>query len=185
MVVALVDLWSNYAHKLVSTLHPTIMGIAVTGMEIRVDDLNGPEIAGLLAGHLDHMAMLSPPDTVHTLDLAALRVPEVTFWTVWDEADLLGCGALKELDPTFAEIKSMRTAPEHRGKGVAERLVKHLLDVARQRGYQRVSLETGTHADFQPAHRLYKRFGFDYGDAFSDYAVTEHNVYMTLELARD
>ena len=161
------------------------MEIVVTVMEIRVDDLNGPEIAGLLQGHLDHMATLSPPDTVHALDLAALRVPEVTFWTVWDGADLLGCGALKELDPTFAEIKSMRTAPEHRGKGVAERLVRHILDVAGQRGYQRISLETGTHADFEPAHRLYKRFGFDYGDAFADYAITPHNVCMTLELARD
>ena len=152
-------------------------------MKIRVDDLSGPEVARLLAGHLDHMATLSPPDTVHALDLAALRAPEVTFYTVWDGADLLGCGALKELDPTFAEIKSMRTAPVHRGKGVAERLVRHILDVARQRGYQRISLETGTHADFQPAHRLYKRFGFDYGDAFADYAITPHNVCMTLELA--
>ncbi|MEO9874848.1 MAG: GNAT family N-acetyltransferase [Anderseniella sp.] len=161
------------------------MEIAVTGMEIRVDDLSGPEIAGLLKGHLDHMATLSPPDTVHTLDLESLRVPEVTFWTMWDGSNLLGCGALKELDSSFAEIKSMRTAPEHRGKGVAEQLVGHILDVARQRGYQRISLETGTHADFQPAHRLYKRFGFDYGDAFADYAVTEHNVCMTLELAPD
>ena len=185
MVVALLDFRSNYVHKLGPTLPQTIMEIAVTVVEICVDDLSGSEIAGLLKGHLDHMAMLSPPDTVHTLDLESVRVPEVTFWTMWDGPDLLGCGALKELDPTFAEIKSMRTAPEHRGKGVAERLVKHILDVARQRGYQRISLETGTHADFQPAHRLYKRFGFDYGDAFADYAITEHNVCMTLELARD
>jgi len=161
------------------------METAVTIMEIRVDDLNGSEVAALLQGHLDHMATLSPPDTVHALDLAALRVPEVTFWTVWDGADLLGCGALKELDPTFAEIKSMHTAPEHRGRGVAERLLRHILDVARQRGYQCIGIETGTHADFEPAHRLYKRFGFDYGDAFADYAITEHNVCMTLDLARD
>ncbi len=176
---------SNYAHKLVSTLHPEIVEFAVTVMEIRVDDLSGPEIAGLLEGHLDHMATLSPPDTVYALDLDALRVPEVTVWTVWDGGELLGCGALKELDPQFAEIKSMRTAPEHRGKGVAERLVRHILDVARQRGYRRISLETGTHADFQPARRLYKRFGFDYCGAFADYSITPHNVCMTLELAQD
>ena len=90
-------------------------------MEIRIDDLRGREIAALLEGHLDHMRTLSPPDTVYALDLTSLRVPEVTFWTVWDGGDLLGCGALKELDTTFAEIKSMRTAPEHRGKGVGER----------------------------------------------------------------
>ncbi|WP_108882819.1 GNAT family N-acetyltransferase [Anderseniella sp. Alg231-50] len=154
-------------------------------MEIRIDDLRGPEIAALLEGHLDHMRTLSPPDTVYALDLAALRVPEVTFWTVWDGTDLLGCGALKEISPTFAEIKSMRTAPEHRGKGVAERMVRHILEVARQRGYERISLETGTHVDFRPAHRLYRRFGFDYCDAFADYTITQHNVCMTLELARD
>lgn len=156
-----------------------------SGMEIRNDNLRGREIATLLEGHVDHMRSLSPPDTVHTLDLASLRVPEVTFWTVWDGVDLLGCGALKELDPTFAEIKSMRTAPEHRGKGVGERMLRHILNAARQRRYQRISLETGTHADFQAAHRLYKRFGFDYSEAFADYAITPHNVCMTLELARD
>lgn len=154
-------------------------------MEIRIDDLRGREIAALLEGHLDHMRTLSPPDTVNALDLASLRVPQITFWTVWDGADLLGCGALKELDPNFAEIKSMRTAPEHRGKGVGERMVRHILDVARQRGYQRISLETGTHADFQSAHRLYKRFGFDYSEAFADYTITPHNVCMTLELVQD
>lgn len=185
VVAGLAGFRSNYTHKLVSTRPPSIIKIAVADMEIRVDDLNGPEIADLLQGHLDHMAMLSPPDTVHALDLAALRVPEVTFWTVWDGDALLGCGALKEIDPTFAEIKSMRTAPEHRGKGVAELLVRHILQVARQRGYQRISLETGTHRDFEPAHRLYRRFGFDYGDAFADYAITAHNVCMTLDLARD
>ena len=152
-------------------------------MEIRVDDLRGPEIAALLEGHLAHMRTLSPPDTVHALNLDGLRVPEVTFWTVWHGPELLGCGALKQLAPDFAEIKSMRTAPEHRGKGVGELVLRHILGVARERGYARVSLETGTHADFQPAHRLYRRFGFEYCDAFAGYEITEHNVCMTLELA--
>ena len=151
-------------------------------MEIRIDDLRGPEIAALLKSHLEHAQVLSPPGTVNALDIDGLRVPEVTFWTVWDRHLLLGCGALKELDPEFAEIKSMHTAREHRGKGVAELLVRHILGVARERQYQRVSLETGTHAEFHAAHRLYKRFGFDYCDAFGDYMITEHNVCMTLEL---
>ena len=154
-------------------------------MEIRIDDLRGPEIAALLEGHLAHMRTLSPPDTVHALDLGALRVPSVTFWTVWDKGELLGCGALKELAPDFAEIKSMRTAPEHRNKGVGEFVLRHILAIARERGYDRVSLETGTHADFQSAHRLYKRFGFTYCDAFADYEITPHNVCMTLELTND
>lgn len=152
-------------------------------MEIRIDDLRGPEIAALLEGHLAHARTLSPPGTVHALDLAGLRARNVTFWTVWDNSLLLGCGALKELDPTFCEMKSMHTARDHRGKGVGSLLVRHILGVARQRGYRRISLETGTHADFQPAHRLYMRFGFDYCDAFADYSITPHNVCMTLELA--
>lgn len=129
------------------------------------------------------MRTLSPPDTVHALYLDGLRVPEVTFWTVWDGTELLGCGALKQLTPDFADIKSMRTAPEHRGKGVGEFILRHILGVARERGYARVSLETGTHRDFDPAHRFYRRFGFEYCDAFADYEITEHNVCMMLELA--
>ncbi len=152
-------------------------------MQIRVDDLRGPEIAALLEGHLAHMRTLSPPGTVHALDIDGLRAPEVTFWTVWDDGQLLGSGALKQLAPDFAEIKSMRTAPEHRGKGVGELMLRHILSVARERGYARVSLETGTHPDFNPAHRLYRRFGFRYCDAFADYQITEHNVCMTLELS--
>jgi len=151
-------------------------------VDIRVDDLRGPEIAALLEGHLAHMRTLSPPDTVNALDLAALRVPEVTFWTVWEDGVLLGCGALKQLAPDFAEIKSMRTAPAHRGKGVGACVLRHILNVAQMRGYTRLSLETGTHADFQPAHRLYKWFGFDYCEAFADYTITPHNVCMTLWL---
>ncbi len=154
-------------------------------MQIRVDDLRGAEIAALLEGHLAHMRTLSPPDTVHALDLNALRVSEVTFWTIWDKDELLGCGALKELSPDFAEIKSMRTEPRHRGKGVGEFMLKHILAVARERGYRRVSLETGTHSDFHPAHRLYKRFGFVYCEAFANYEITPHNVCMTLELSAE
>ncbi len=152
-------------------------------MEVRIDDLRGPEVAALLEHHLVHARTLSPPDTVHALDLEALRACNVTFWTVWDGPMLLGCGALKELASGFGEIKSMHTAREHRGKGVGELLVRHILGVARERGYRRISLETGTHANFLPAHRLYTRFGFEYCDAFADYSITPHNVCMTLELA--
>lgn len=116
------------------------------------------------------------------LTLQPLRVPEVTFWSVWEDGELLGCGALKELAPDFAEIKSMHTAPEHRGKGVGEMMLRHILGVARKRDYARVGLETGTHADFDPAHRMYRRFGFDYCEAFADYEITPDNVCMTLEL---
>lgn len=102
-------------------------------MQIRVDDLRGPEIAELLRAHLEHCRKWSPPESVHALDLDALRSPEVTFWTAWDGASLLGCGAMKELDSFQGEIKSMHTAAKYRGRGVAAGLVTHMVAEARSR----------------------------------------------------
>ena len=92
-------------------------------MHIKVDDLSGPEIHELLREHLRNMALHSPPESIHALDLEALRAPEITFWTVWEEGQLLGCGALRELDSQHAEIKSMRTSPAHLRKGVAKAML--------------------------------------------------------------
>ena len=152
-------------------------------MLIREDDLTGAEIKALLAAHLDLMRSISPPDSVHALDLEALRAPEVSFWTVWDGDTLLGCGALKELDPAHGEIKSMHTAVAARGRGVARRMVEHILAEARRRGYRRLSLETGGTDDFKPAHGLYGRFGFTFCGPFGDYVLDPFSVFMTLDLA--
>jgi putative acetyltransferase len=119
-------------------------------MHIRIDDLRGPEIAALLYEHLRDMQRVSPPESIHALDLESLRKPEITLWTIWDAGILAGCGAIKELDPQHAEIKSMRTASSHRRKGVAKQLLQHLLNEAKQRGYTRVSLETGSRDFFMP-----------------------------------
>src|SRR4249919_3418736 len=138
-------------------------------MEIRVDDLRGPEVARLLQEHLQDMALHSPPESIHALDLEALRRPDITFWTVWEDGELLGCGAIKELDARHGEIKSMRTAIAHRRKGVGVRLLQHILDEADRRGYERLSLETGAMAAFAPAHALYARFGFTHCGPFASY----------------
>ena len=125
-------------------------------MIIKTDDLRGPEIQALLQEHLRNMALHSPPESVHALDINALRKPGITFWTAWNNADLLGCGALKLLDAQraddapHAEIKSMRTAAAHLRKGVARALLSHIIGVARQRGYARLSLETGPHRHSNP-----------------------------------
>jgi len=150
---------------------------------IREDDLRGPEIAALLEAHLDLMRSISPPESVHALDLEALRAPQVTFWTVWDEAQLLGCGALKEIDAGHGEVKSMHTAAAARGRGVARRLVEHILDEARRRGYRRLSLETGSTEDFAAARGLYSGFGFTCCGPFADYLLDPFSAFMTLELA--
>jgi putative acetyltransferase len=151
-------------------------------MIIREDDLRGPEIAALLEAHLNLMRSISPPESVHALDLDALRAPEITFWTVWDGAILLGCGALKEIDPAHGEIKSMHTAQTARGRGVARHLLQHVLEEARQRGYRRLSLETGSTGDFAAARGLYAGFGFAFCGPFADYALDPFSVFMTLEL---
>src|SRR5882724_10459242 len=115
-------------------------------MEIKKDDLNGPEIAILLQAHIDELSGISIPESMHALSMDALRNPEITFWSVWANSELMGCGALKELDSGHGEVKSMRTAPAHLRKGVASRLLKHIIDEAKRRGCRRLSLETGSSA---------------------------------------
>jgi putative acetyltransferase len=119
---------------------------------------------------------------VHALDIEELRKPDVTFWTVWENGELLGCGALKELDPRHAEIKSMRTASRHLRKGVAATLLKHIIEEAKRRGYGRLSLETGAEDDFEPARRLYANFGFTRCSPFADYVEDPNSVFMTRKL---
>ena len=151
-------------------------------MEIRVDDLRGPEIAALLEAHLADLRSKSPPCSVHALDLERLRKPDITFWSVWDGKQLVGCGALKELDAQHGEIKSMRTASAHLRKGVAAKVVKHILDEAKRRRYRRLSLETGSTEDFAPAQNLYAGFGFRRCGPFADYREDPFSLYMTKEL---
>lgn len=151
-------------------------------MEIRNDDLTGEGVRALLADHLREMHAISPPESVHALDLDALRRADITFWTVWEHGELLGCGALRELDPAHGEIKSMRTIPRHRGRGVAGTLLEHLLAEARARSYQRVSLETGSMEAFAPARRLYERHGFVRCGPFADYGEDPNSVFLTLVL---
>ncbi|TWT02541.1 GNAT family N-acetyltransferase [Planomicrobium sp. CPCC 101079] len=151
-------------------------------MEIKIDDLSSNEIAGLLHEHLQDMAVHSPPESIHALDLERLRKPEITFWSVWDGSELAGCGALKELNIHHGELKSMRTSPIYRRRGVAKLLVEHILEEAKRRGYRRVSLETGTMKAFEPARKLYASFGFRYCEAFSDYLEDPNSTFMTKEM---
>lgn len=151
-------------------------------MDIRIDDLTGSQIHALLQEHLRDMAELSPPESIHALDLDGLRRPDIRFWTVWEKGQLLGCGALRELDSTHGEIKSMRTAEAHRRKGVATRMLGHILDEASRRGYRRLSLETGSMAGFAPARTLYAQFGFVECAPFGDYVEDSNSVFMTRSL---
>ena len=151
-------------------------------MGIRVDDLSSPEIIQLLQEHLQSAALHSPPESVHALDVEALRKPDITFWSAWEGLELMGCGAIKELDPRHGEIKSMRTASAHLRKSVAARLLQHILEEAKRRSYERLSLETGSMEAFAPARRLYASFGFKPCGPFADYIEDPYSVFMTREL---
>jgi putative acetyltransferase len=151
-------------------------------MQIEIDDLTRPEVHALLHEHLANMHELSPADKVFALDLSKLRVPEITFWTVWDGDLLLGCGALKALSTTHGEIKSMRTPAAHRGRGAGRAVLERIIETARQRGYQLLSLETGSHPAFGVAQQLYRSAGFEYSGPFADYKEDPHSVFMDLRL---
>jgi putative acetyltransferase len=151
-------------------------------VQIREDDLAGPEVAALLREHLDEMMAVTPPESVHALGLPELRSPAITFWCAWEDGELVGCGALKELDERTGEIKSMRTARAHRGKGIGSRVLEHIIDVARQRGYRSLHLETGAMEAFAPARALYLRYGFEYRGPFGAYTDDPNSVFMTKDI---
>ena len=151
-------------------------------MNIVDDGLDGPEIAALLREHVQGMFDTSPPDSIHTLSIDALRSPDMAVWSAWEGSELLGCGALKELDNNTGEIKSMRTADAHLGKGVAMQILQHIVKVSRQRGYRRLYLETGSAPAFQAAHSLYLKAGFSYCGPFADYSDDSFSRFMVLPL---
>lgn len=149
---------------------------------VREDDLSGEPVRALLALHLAGMHAASPPGSVFALDLSGLRAPGVTVWTAWRGDAIAGVGALKALGHDAAEVKSMRTHPDHLRTGVAARLLDHMLAEARARGLRRLSLETGSGPAFDPALALYRARGFADGDAFSDYRRTGFNQFLHLDL---
>ena len=152
-------------------------------MKIRAGGLDHPAVAALLRLHLGSMARHSPPESVHALGPAGLAGPEISFWTAWEGETLLGCGALKALGPGEGELKSMRTAPGHLRRSVASALLEHILAEARSRGYDRLSLETGSGPAFAAAHAFYRRFGFAECGAFADYPTEDpFSRFMSLAL---
>ena len=154
----------------------------VRGMRIVEDDLTGAEIQELLRIHAEGMLANSPEGSCHFLDLSGLQAPHVTVWSLWDDGNLAGCGALSEIDTSHGEVKSMRTAERHLGKGVGRKLLNHVVATAKARGYNRLSLETGNTESFAAAIHLYKTAGFVECDPFADYEATEFNRYFTLSL---
>ena len=156
--------------------------MSVPSMHIELDDLSRPAIHDLLNEHLRNMYELSPPESVHALDLGKLRQPDSTVWSAWEGPVLLGCGARKELDPRHGEVKSMRTPRALRRRGAGRAILTHIIEVARSRAYERLSLETGSMEAFTPAQSLYESFGFERCGPFGDYREDPNSVFMTRRL---
>jgi putative acetyltransferase len=151
-------------------------------MRIEPDDLTRAAIHALLEEHLAHMHELSPPEQVFALDLDKLRAPDISFFSVWDDETLLGCGALRQLSATEGEVKSMRTPHGLRGRGAGRAVLDHIIALARERDYRLLSLETGSHSAFEPAQRLYASRGFELCGPFGSYRENPHSVFMQLRL---
>jgi putative acetyltransferase len=154
----------------------------VKALLILEDDLTGPDIIALLQLHLDEMHQWSPPESVHAMPAERLRAPDVAFFAAWHGERLAACGAIKHLDADHGELKSMRAHPDYRGKGAGRAMLDHLLAVARARGYQRVSLETGRPEPFLPARRLYEANGFAECPPFGDYVSDDFSICLTRTL---
>jgi putative acetyltransferase len=151
-------------------------------MVIKPGDFDDERVKALLTRHLEGMHANSPPGHVFALDWSGLQKPEISFYALWDGEALLGFGALKELDSTTGEIKSMRTADAHLRKGVGARILDYIIAEARRRGYARLSLETGSGPAFEPALALYRTRGFGNGGAFGDYQKSPFNQFLHLDL---
>lgn len=152
-------------------------------IEIQRANLDTPEFAALIDAHAELMLSLSPPGSCHFLPMEGLRTPDITVWEMREGRDLVGCGGLKELSDTHGEIKSMHTLSTRRGAGLGRKMLEHILSEARERGYARLSLETGSMDGFIPSRTLYESCGFEPCPPFGDYVEDPNSVFMTRRLS--
>jgi putative acetyltransferase len=150
---------------------------------IEAADFDDPQLLALLRFHLDDLFSAAPPQDFHALDLSGLKAPDMTLWVAKHDGSLVGMGGLKQLDPAWGEVKSMRTHPDYLRRGIAATLLEHVIAEARRRGYRRLSLETGRGEVFEAALTLYRRHGFRNGEVFADYpADSEFSQFLHLDL---
>lgn len=151
-------------------------------MDIRIDNLEGEDIAEFLQQHINDMRAVSPPESKHALDIDGLRKPDITFWSLYDGDQLVGCAALKELEAGLGEVKSMRVKTSVRGQGIGSKLLSHIVQEAINRKYRSLALETGSMAFFEPARALYLKHCFAYCGPFGSYKEDPYSVFMELRL---
>lgn len=149
-----------------------------TQFTLKLGGLDHPQIISLLEEHLSDMQATSPPESKHALDIDGLKLSSIQFFSLWDAQTLAGFAAYKKLNAQQGEIKSMRTAKQYRGQGVASILLEHIIQSTKQSGFSLLSLETGSMAYFKPARKFYAKHGFCHGAPFSDYSLDPNSVFM-------
>ena len=145
-------------------------------------NFDDPEVHKLLTKHFIELRAASPEGSAHVLDIPGLKTPSIKFWSLWDNNQLIGCGALKFLDETHGEFKSIRVADKHRKKGMGEKIISHLITEAKKIGIKRLSIETGAGEFFSPARKLFKKFGFKACKPFAHYKEDPNSCYFDLEI---
>tara|TARA_B100001750_G_scaffold246158_1_gene267642 strand:- start:454 stop:909 length:456 start_codon:yes stop_codon:yes gene_type:complete len=146
------------------------------------NNFDHPEVNDLLIKHFIELRSVSPEGSAHVLDIPGLKVSSIKFWSLWDENQLIGCGALKFLDETHGEFKSIRVADKFRGKGAGEKIISHLIDEAKKIGIKKLSVETGTGEFFSSARKLFQKFGFKKCEPFAHYKEDPNSCYFNLEI---
>jgi len=155
-------------------------------MEIKIerDDLSDGKIDGLLNAHLKEMQAYSPPESIHALDPEMLRDPSIVFWSARAGSDIAGCGALKAISSVSGEIKSMKTSPDFLRKGIGAGILEKIIEEAQKRSYSSINLETGSDAAFEPAIKMYIKYGFEECGPYGSYVLDPYSKFYTLNLKK-
>ena len=143
-------------------------------------NFNNPEVHELLIKHFIELRSVSPEGSTHVLDIAGLKDPSIKFWSLWDENNLMGIGALKFLDKEHGEFKSIRVSDKFKDKRNGSKIINHLIDEAKKLNIKKLSLETGAGIFFNPARKLFDQCGFKECDPFSHYKEDDNSVYMSM-----
>ena len=145
------------------------------------NNFDHPEVNSLLTKHFIELRSVSPEGSAHVLDIPGLKISSIKFWSLWDNNQLIGCGALKFLSNTHGEFKSIRVADKHRKKGMGEKIISHLITEAKKIGIKKLSIETGAGEFFLPARKLFKKFGFKTCKPFAHYKDDPNSCYFSLD----
>ncbi len=143
-------------------------------------NFDNPEVNDLLIKHFIELKSVSPEGSAHVLDIDGLKDSSIKFWSLWEENDLLGSGALKFLDKDHGEFKSIRVSDNFRGKGNGIKVINHLINEAKKLKIKKLSLETGAGDFFIAARKLFNKCGFEPCDPFSHYKKDVNSIYMTM-----